>query len=57
MNHPYLLTWLELASVALADYEFRKHVLEISDISENELENMTKTLDAFLDVEKERAAQ
>lgn len=48
MEHPYLLSWLEAARLALQDADFFDYCADSMDLSDAEMQNLRNTLQDFL---------
>jgi hypothetical protein len=48
MDHPYLLTWLEVARIALRDADLFDMAAKELAASDKEMANLRNTLDQFL---------
>lgn len=50
MNHPYLVSWLEIARHALKDADFFDGVADHLDISDEEMQKLRDALETFMEV-------
>lgn len=49
MNHPFLVSWLEVARLALCDADFFDLAAQEMDLSDEEMQRLRDSLESFLE--------